>query len=228
MDANQQTRINPFGMDEECRNCPALCETRTQVVHGYGDVGADFLFVLETPGPGTDEAGIPLVESAQRRSANRSNGDEPLEDDEDGSSLRRILERLGLCDATSDSDRPGLVNSYVTHLARCRDPDREPTDAEISNCEPYLNAEIRMINPEIIVPVGERALREIGTEYTTTPVEALDLESHHGDRIRGRGFELVPMIDPAAQTDDQRQAWLEAFAALMATDYRQTKGRRER
>ena len=210
MDANQQSRKNPFGMDEECRNCPALCETRTHVVHGYGDVGADFLFVLEGPSPGTDETGIPLAA------------------DELGTSLRRLLERLGLCDATSDPDRPELVNAYVTHLTRCREPNRGPTDEEITTCEPYLNAEIRMINPEIIVPVGERALREIGEEYTTTPVADLEIEAHHGESIRGRGFELVPMLDPTVQSDDERQAWLEAFAMLMASDYRQTKGRQER
>ena len=206
MDANQQSLSNPFGMDEDCRNCPALCETRTQVVHGYGDVGADFLFVGERPAHEADAVGVPFA----------------------GSGLQRILERLGLCAIDSESDRPALVNVYLTNLTRCRDPDRGPSDDEIEHCEPFLNAEIRMINPEIIVPVGERALREIGTEYTTTPVDDLDVVDHHGTSIRGRGFELVPMIEPAAQTDEQTQTWLEAFASLMASDYRQTKGRQER
>lgn len=216
MDANQQTRANPYGMDENCRNCPALCETRTQVVHGYGDVGADFLFVGERPTARADEVGVPFLVDDSEHS------------DEDGISLRRMLERLGLCDATSPADRPELENVYLTNLTRCRDPDRKPTDEEIGNCEPYLNAEIRMINPEIIVPVGERALSEIGVEYTTTPVEELALESDHATTIRGRGFELVPMIEPRKQTDAQTQAWLERFVELMASDYRQTKGRRER
>ena len=200
-------------MDEECRNCPALCETRTQVVHGYGDVGADFLFVGERPTSRADETGVPFAGEGGR------GGD-------DG--LRRMLERLGLCDVTSPAEEPALENVYLTHLTRCRDPERRPTDEEIDTCEPYLNAEIRMINPEILVPVGERALTELGTEYTTTPVDDLGLPADHGRRIRGRGFELVPMIDPRAQTDAQTQAWLEAFANLMASDYRQTKGRRER
>lgn len=201
-------------MDEECRNCPALCETRTQVVHGYGDVGADFLFVGERPTPRADEVGIPFLVGE--------------DESEGGTSLRRMLERLGLCDATSLADRPELENVYLTNLTRCRDPDRKPTDEEIGNCEPYLNAEIRMINPEIIVPIGERALSEIGVEYTTTPVEELSLDSDHATTIRGRGFELVPMIEPREQTDDQTQAWLEHFVELMASDYRQTKGRQER
>jgi len=54
------------------------------------------------------------------------------------------------------------------------------------------------------------------------------LPDDHATRIRGRGFELVPMIDPREQTDEQTQAWLEAFAELMASDYRQTKGRQGR
>ena len=212
MDANQRTRANPYGMDEDCRNCPALCETRTQVVHGYGDVGADFLFVGERPTQGADATGVPFVR----------------ETSPSGTTLRRILERLGLCDATSPSDEPALENVYLTQLTRCRDPERPPSEEEVANCDPYLEAEIRMINPEILIPVGERALAELGVEYTTTPVEELTLPETHADRIRGRGFELMPMVDPGEQTDGQTQAWVETFAELLTTDYRQTKGRRER
>ncbi|ELZ24743.1 uracil-DNA glycosylase [Natrinema limicola] len=200
-------------MDEECQNCPALCETRSQVVHGYGDVDADFLFVGERPTARADETGVPFAGEGG------SDGD---------GGLRRVLERLGLCDVTAPADEPVLENVYLTHLTRCRDPDREPTDEVVVTCEPYLNAEIRMINPEILVPIGERALAELGTEYTTTPADDLSLSDEHATRIRGRGFELVPMIDPREGTDEQTQMWLEAFAELMATDYRQTKGRQER
>ncbi|MFC4543588.1 uracil-DNA glycosylase family protein [Halosolutus amylolyticus] len=219
MDANQQTRANPYGMDEECRNCPALCETRTQVVHGYGDVGADFLFVGERPTARADTTGVPFL-----RDADDADGGS----DREGTTLRRMLERLGLCDVTSPADRPAVENVYLTNLTRCRDPDRHPTDEEVANCEPYLNAEIRMINPEILVPVGDRALEAIGIEYTTTPVDDLSLPDVHATTIRGRGFELVPMVEPQDQTDTQTQAWLEHFVDLMASDYRQTKGRRER
>ncbi len=215
MDANQQTRANPYGMDEECQNCPALCETRTQVVHGYGDVGADFLFIGERPTASADELGIPLLADTEN-------------EEKAGTTLRRMLERLGLCDSTSPIEQPTVENSYVTNLTRCRDPDRKPTAEELGSCEPYLNAEIRMINPEILIPIGKRALEEIGEEYTTTPVDELALPDVHATTIRGRGFELVPMVDPREQTDDQTQAWLEHFVELMASDYRQTKGRRER
>ena len=216
MDANQLSRANPFGMDEACQNCPALCESRTQVVHGYGDVGADFLFVGEAPSAGADTVGVPFA------------------GDDRGKALQRMLQRLGLCaiepasNEDQEDDGPTLENAYLTNLTRCRDPERAPTDEEIDNCEPYLNAEIRMINPEILIPIGERALAEIAREYTTKPADELDVVADHGERIRGRGFELMPMIDPADQTDEQTQAWLEAFVALLSTDYRQTKGRQGR
>jgi uracil-DNA glycosylase len=80
----------------------------------------------------------------------------------------------------------------------------------------------------VLVPVGQRALTELGKEYTTTPADDLDVEDHHATSIRGRGFELAPMIHPAEQTDDQREEYVDFFLDLLDTDYRQTKGRRGR
>lgn len=206
MDANQQSRRNPFGMDEECPNCPALAESREQVVHGYGDVGADFLFVGEMPGAEADASGVPFA--GQDR-------------------FLQILAALGLLDGETD-EGPAVENAFLTSLTRCRHPDRGPTDEEVATCEPFLNAEVRMINPEILVPVGQAALRELGAEHTTTPADEFDVETDHATTIRGRGFELVPMVDPEAMTDEQADAFVEHFLDLMDSDYRQTKGRRGR
>ncbi|WP_460920408.1 uracil-DNA glycosylase [Salinarchaeum chitinilyticum] len=210
MDANQDDHSNPFGMDEHCENCPELCEPRTQVVHGYGDVGADFLFVGERPDAGADESGVPFTGGPA------------------GERLLGILRRLGLCGSPVDSTEPELANVFLTNLTRCRHPERPPTDEEIHNCEPFLDAEIRMINPEILVPVGERALDRLLEDYTTTAPETVSLPAAHGDRLRGRGFELVPMVDPVTMDDEQTDAFVHDFSALMASDYRQTKGRRSR
>ncbi|GAA0230641.1 uracil-DNA glycosylase family protein [Haladaptatus pallidirubidus] len=209
MDANQETRSNPFNMDEACTNCD-LCETRDTVVHGYGDVGAEFLFVGEMPSEGADKTGIPFT------------------GDSAGERFQDILGRLGLSESAPDETEPEIENAFLTYLTRCRHPERGPDDGEIMACEPYLNAEIRMINPEILVPVGERALEEIATEYTTTRASELDIADDHGKTIRGRGFELVPMIHPEEQTNEQTEAFVKAFAELMGTDYRQTKGRQGR
>ncbi|WP_276301415.1 uracil-DNA glycosylase [Halorussus lipolyticus] len=208
MDANQQTRANPFGMDAECENCPELCETRERVVHGYGDVGADFLFVGEMPDDESDRTGVPFT-------------------GEKGEVLQNVLGYLGLNNSLPGDDEPELENAFLTYLTRCH-AERSPTDDEIRTCEPYLNAEIRMINPEILVPVGQRALTEIATEYTTTPADEFDAEDDHATTIRGRGFEIVPMRDPGEQSEADREAFVDHFQSLMAGDYRQTKGRRSR
>ncbi len=69
MDAHQESKSNPFGMDEECQNCPALCETRENVVHGYGDVGAEFIVLGDSPAAGPMS---PASRSPARVSANCS------------------------------------------------------------------------------------------------------------------------------------------------------------
>ncbi|MFB6152130.1 MAG: uracil-DNA glycosylase family protein [Haloarculaceae archaeon] len=205
MDANQDALANPFGMDEDCRNCPALCETRTQVVHGYGDVGADFVVVGESPDPGVDETGIPFA------------GEERV--------VLESLDRLGFVD-DADADEPETENVFLTYVTRCRHPDRPATDEEVRNCEGYLNSELRMINPEIIVPVGQRALAALAFEYTTERAEDLDAAELHATTLRGRGFELVPMRDPADLGPEETEAFVEHLADILGTDYRQTKGRR--
>jgi len=208
MDARQESASNPFGMDEKCENCPELCEARTTIAHGYGDVGAEFVVLGESPSEAADETGIPFV----------------------GDDERAVLDVLAAVDMCEDPDaaEPELSNAFLTYTARCRHPEREPTDREVQNCEPYLNSEIRMINPEIIVPVGQRPLDELAFEYTTFSEDELDVEERHATTIRGRGFEIMPMIAPEDQTDDQRTAFLDHLSETLGRDYRQTKGRRGR
>jgi len=209
MDARQETQQNPYGMDENCTNC-ARADERARVVHGYGDASADFVFVGHTPSEAAETAGVPFV------------------GDEAGERFQDILGNLGLNNSLPTSTSPELDNAYLCYLARCRHPDHAPTDDELRACEPYLTADIRMINPEIIVPVGERALDEIAREYTTTPAGELSVDDHHATSVRGRGFELVPMKHPGRMTDHDKEQFITSFLDLMQTDYRQTKGRRGR
>ena len=208
MDANQESMSNPFGMDEQCQNCPELCETRENVVHGYGDVGAEFIVLGDSPAEGADESGIPFTDERERE----------------------LLDILDAVDMVEDPDaaEPELDNTFLTYVTRCRHPGRPATDDEVVNCEPYLNSEIRMINPELLLPVGQRPLEELAFEYTTLSEDELDIEESHATTIRGRGFEILPMIPPAEQTDEERTAFLDHFSDVLGQDYRQTKGRRGR
>ena len=211
MDAHQAELENPFGMDEQCTNCPGLCDVRENVVHGYGDVGGEFLFVAERPHAGADETGIPFTGDAA------------------GERLQWILTELGFGRSDPDAAEPDIQNALCTYLTRCRHPDRSPTDEEIDTCEPYLNAEIRMMNPQIIIPIGQRVIESLAMEYTTQSPESFDIDEVHATTVRGRGFELVPMIELERQTDADSEAFIDHMQeSVFSRDYRQTKGRRSR
>jgi uracil-DNA glycosylase family 4 len=211
VDAHQEEFANPFHMDEGCTDCDALCETRERVVHGYGDVGAEFVFVGEAPGPGADRHGVPFVGDAA------------------GERLQGILGDLGFSRSPPASTEPDLQNCFLTHLTRCRHPERAPEDEEVRTCEPFLNAELRMINPEMIVPVGERVLSALAIDYTTRAPDSFDIEAEHATTVRGRGFELLPMLPLGEQTDADTAAFVEHVREnVFGRDYRQTKGRRGR
>ncbi|QIB74836.1 uracil-DNA glycosylase [Halogeometricum borinquense] len=211
MDAEQDSLRNPFNMDLDCENCSGLCDVRENVVHGYGDVGGEFLFIGEQPRGGADETGVPFT------------------GDPAGERLQRILGDLGFSRSRPDSDEPDLQNVFLTYLTRCRHPERRPDEEEILTCEPYLNAEVRMINPEILVPIGQRTLESLAIDYTTRAPDSFDIEEAHATTIRGRGFELVPMLDLDEQTDEDTDAFVEHVTeSVFSRDYRQTKGRRSR
>lgn len=210
MSADGPGPYNPYGMDTECRNCPALCETRTQVVHGYGDVGADVVVVGTAPTAGADRTGVPFTGDAT------------------GETIQELLGGLGFSESPPDSTDPDLENVYLTYVTRCRHPDREATDGEVRNCEGYLTAELRMINPELIVTVGQGALDALAFEYTTRRPDDLDVTEVHATTIRGRGFEILPTIAPARASQDELTAFREHFASELDRDYRQTKGQRRK
>jgi uracil-DNA glycosylase family 4 len=211
VDATQEEFANPFGMDEDCRNCPELADCRTSLVHGYGDVGAEFLIVGEAPTAGADRTGVPFTGDAA------------------GERLQYVLGELGLSRSPPAATEPDVQNVFMTYLTRCRHPERPPTDVELANCEPFLNAEIRTINPEIIVTVGQRPLEALAIEYTTRAPDSFDVAAEHATTVRGRGFEIVPMVALDEQTDAQTDSFLEHMLEnVLSRDYRQTKGRRSR
>jgi len=198
-------------MDTACENCPELCGERERVVHGYGDVGAEFLVVGAGPTAAAEANGVPFTGAGG------------------GERMQSIFADLGFVRSSPDATEPDVQNIFFTSLTRCRHPDREATDREVDTCEPFLNAEIRMINPQIIVPVGERALRELAVEYTTRRPDSFDIRAEHATTIRGRGFELVPMTEPASMTDAESEAFREHLREnVLSRDYRQTKGRQSR
>lgn len=210
MTADRPHPQNPYNMDEDCQHCPALLETRTQVVHGYGDVEADVVVLGTAPTAGADRTGVPFTGDAT------------------GEAIQALLGEVGFSASSPESTQPELTNTYLTYVTRCFHPDRGTTDEEVRNCEGYRTAELRMINPELIVAVGQGALDALAFEYTTRSAEDLDVQSEHAQTIRGRGFEILPTIPPGEATDDEWLAFCEHFAGELDRDYRQTKGQRRK
>lgn len=118
-------------LETNCMTCTrcGLCEKRSQVVFGVGDRQADILFVGEGPGEQEDLQGVPFVGPA-------------------GQLLDDMLSII-------DIDRN---NCYITNIVKCRPPyNRDPLETEKEACRDYLNSQIQLIQPKIIVCLGRIA-----------------------------------------------------------------------
>lgn len=134
-----------------CTKC-GLCHSRTRVVFGEGPLNAGLFIVGEAPGFNEDAEGRPF------RGAS-------------GMLLDRILDSQGI----------GRDEVYLTTLVKCRPPEsppRSPKPAEISACRPYLMAQLKAIDPKVVVALGDIASRVL-----TGRKEAVS-------RIRGRAIPL--------------------------------------
>jgi len=109
----------------ECRRCK-LCQTRTKTVFGVGNRQADLLFVGEGPGQDEDRQGEPFVGRA-------------------GQLLNKMLAAVGL----------NREQVYIANIVKCRPPgNRNPEPDEASACRPYLERQIALIQPKLIVSLG--------------------------------------------------------------------------
>jgi uracil-DNA glycosylase family 4 len=109
----------------DCRRCP-LCETRTNLVFGEGNVRAGLVFVGEAPGADEDSQGRPFVGKA-------------------GQLLTRIIVAMGL----------QRQDVYICNILKCRPPEnRNPRPEEIAACEPFLIRQLQAIQPKIICALG--------------------------------------------------------------------------
>ncbi|MBV8159759.1 MAG: uracil-DNA glycosylase [Acidimicrobiia bacterium] len=146
-----------------CVRCP-LSEGRTQVVFGVGNPDADLMFVGEAPGREEDLKGEPFVGRAGK-----------LLD-------QLVLEEMGL---TRDS-------FYIANTLMCRPPgNRDPRPEETAACRPWLQQKIELINPKVIVTLGNFATK-------------LLLDTTQGiTKVRGQTYRygeatLVPTFHPSA------------------------------
>ena len=117
---------------ESCTSCP-LCETRTKIVFGRGNIDADILFVGEAPGEKEDLSGEPFVGAA-------------------GKLLDKTLKEVGLDENCY----------YIANIIKCRPPkNRDPKPQEEDACIGYLEKQIEIIKPRVIVCLGRIAAKRL-------------------------------------------------------------------
>ena len=145
-----------------CTRC-RLSQSRTQVVFGQGDPHADLMFVGEAPGFHEDRQGLPFVGPS-------------------GQLLNRLLECIGL----------RRQDAYVCNAIKSRPPNnRDPLPDEIAACRPWLDAQVRLVDPKVVVTLGNFAAKTL--LETTTGITRL-----RGSTYPFQGRVLLPTFHPAA------------------------------
>ncbi|WP_058034874.1 uracil-DNA glycosylase [Burkholderia pseudomallei] len=131
--------VAELGWDElrarvaDCARC-RLCEKRTNTVFGVGDEHADWMLVGEAPGENEDKQGEPFVGQA-------------------GKLLDNMLRALAL--------KRG-ENVYIANVIKCRPPgNRNPEPDEVARCEPYLQRQVALVKPKLIVALGRFAAQTL-------------------------------------------------------------------
>jgi len=166
----------------DCRRCEALCESRSRIVNGVGPADADLLFVGEAPGAQEDAEGEPFV--------GRS-----------GSVLDDALRDQGLARA----------DVRITNCVRCRPPDnRDPTGEELANCREYLEREIALVDPALIVTLGKVPGEHLLGRSLAVTEEAGSVSEV---RIADEPRRVLVSVHPAATLYDRSQE--ETFAGAI-------------
>ena len=180
----QPTRNNWDDLEREalaCTKCPLATQGRTQVVFGVGSRDADLVFVGEGPGAEEDKQGIPFVGRA-------------------GQLLTRLIADIGM---TRD-------DVYIANVVKCRPPgNRDPQPIEIETCRPYLEAQLELLAPRVIVTLGNFATKLLlDTKEGITKLRGQErsyaIAAHQGSGSEEDGVHkpytatLVPTLHPSA------------------------------
>jgi DNA polymerase len=163
-----------------CRKC-RLCETRRNAVPGEGSEDAKVMFIGEAPGEQEDTQGRPFVGQA-------------------GKLLTELLWSIGL----------RREEVFITNIVKCRPPaNRPPRKDESSACKDYLNRQLKLVNPRIICPMGNSAIRTImNLDQSVSEL--------HGVPFKIASSTYLPLYHPAAAlyTSTLRKVMEEDFKRL--------------
>jgi DNA polymerase len=140
----------------------AICEEATNLVPGAGNPDADVVFVGEAPGASEDKQGVPFVGNAGRL-------------------LDGLLEHAGLQRA----------DVFITNVVKARPPNnRDPKPDEVAHHLPWLEAQLAVLHPRFVVPLGRHALARF--------VPGAKIGEAHGRPVQAGERTFFPLYHPAA------------------------------
>src|SRR5512137_1741919 len=143
-----------------CRKCPRLVMWREQVAREKRKAYRDQEYWgRPVPGFGDSEARVLVVGLAPGAHGSNRTGRQ-FTGDASGNFLYPALYRAGFAsqpDSSSVDDGLALVGLYTAPVCRCAPPDNKPTPGEIKNCLPYLNRELNILQPRVLVALGRIA-----------------------------------------------------------------------
>lgn len=176
----------------QCQHCAHLASSRRSVVFGSGNPEAKLMFVGEAPGPEEDEVGEPFVGTA-------------------GQLLTKMIEAMGM----------KREEIYIANVLKCR-PDlpegsignRKPTTQEMGSCLPFLEKQIKIVQPKILVALGATAVE--GLLHEKTPIGKL-----RGNWMNFQGIPLIPTYHPTYLLRNQsivekRKVWEDLLKVMEA------------
>jgi uracil-DNA glycosylase family 4 len=157
----------------DCVRCK-LSEHRKSLVFGEGNPDARLMFIGEAPGKEEDLQGRPFVGEA-------------------GTLLTRLIEKMGL--------KRGDV--YIANIIKCRPPmNRDPEEDEVGSCRSFIERQIALIRPEVIVTLGRIALK------TLMENPRLKISEARGRFTEYMGIPVMPTFHPAYLLRNPKDKWL--------------------
>jgi uracil-DNA glycosylase family 4 len=178
---NKQDRLDQIRADIVKNNvCPDLAKQAKQLVFGDGNPDADIVFIGEAPGKNEDEQGKPFVGAA-------------------GRFLNEMLATIGL-------EREDI---YITNIVKYRPPEnRDPLPEEKAAFLPYLQAQLGVIQPVIVVTLGRHSMNCF--------LPDLQISKVHGQPKRYKGQVYLPLFHPAAAlyNGGMRQTLIDDFSRI--------------
>jgi uracil-DNA glycosylase len=157
----------------ECVRCK-LSKQRKNIVFGDGNPDAALMFIGEGPGREEDIQGLPFVGDA-------------------GMLLTKLIEKMGL----------KRKDVYIANIVKCRPPgNRDPEEDEVATCRQFIEAQIEIIKPRVIMTLGRIALQ------TLLENPKLKISLSRGSFLDYRGVPVMPTFHPAYLLRNPKDKWL--------------------